>query len=53
MVWWCVHACVCVMVRGHDIGLGDPADFYIFSIFSLNGIMAGVIFLLGAFLRCD
>lgn len=32
-------------------GLGDPAYFYVWCVFALNGLMAGLIFVLGAYLR--
>ena len=33
------------------VGLGEPAYFYVESIFLLNGIMMGVFFLFGTYLR--
>jgi hypothetical protein len=33
------------------VGLGEPAYFYVESVFALNGIMMGVFFLLGTYLR--
>ncbi len=49
---WCVSVCVYIYLIDNDTGLGDLADFYVFSVFSLNGLMAGVLFLLGTLLRC-
>ena len=32
-------------------GIGEPAYFYVESVFLLNGIMMGIFFLFGTFLR--